>query len=106
MPNNYDNKFFVRAITIMFGLCFLTLMITFMDYGRVNKEKEKLEKEKKDGTWDVQNSDYKLAQQVLDTIENYYLVNKLDTKLVKRIKVEKAKIDTIIIKHGKQNSNP
>ena len=103
---DYDNRFFSITMSALFILCFITLILTFMDYGKVKKEKDTLEAEKKKALWDNQNADYKLAQQVLDTIEDYYLVNKLDTKLIKRVKIEKSKIDTIIIKNGKQDSNP
>lgn len=103
---DYDNKFFARAMAIMFVLCFVTLMLTFIDYGNLKQKKETLEKEKNEGAWDNKNLDYVLAQEVLDTIEDYYLVNKLDTKLIKTIKLQKSKIDTITIKHGKQSSNP
>lgn len=94
----FDNKFFVRAMSILFIMCFITLILTFADYGRVVKENKTLQEKDASVVLDV---NYKLAQEVMDTIQGYYLVNKLDTKQIKVIKLSKCKIDTIKINHGK-----
>lgn len=93
----FDNKFFIRAICILFIMCFITLILTFADYGRVVKENKTLQEKDTLAALDV---DYKLVQEIMDTIEGYYLVNKLDTKQIKIIKLNKCKIDTIKINHG------
>jgi len=49
--------------------------------------------------------DLKLAEQVLDTIEDYYLVNKADRRTVKVLCLEKTKIDTITIKQYVSHKN-
>ncbi len=94
--HSYDNKFFARALAILLGLAMVTLFLVFADYSRLAQEKKALEKD----TLAPLEVDYKLAQEVLDTIEDYYLVNKLDTKQIKVIKLSKYKIDTIKINHG------
>jgi hypothetical protein len=98
----YDNVFFIRAISILLGLAMIALFLVFADYGKILKEKQELEKK---DTLTPLEVDYKLAQEVLDTIEDYYLVNKLDTKQIKVIKLSKYKIDTITIKDGREHSN-
>ncbi len=92
----YDNVFFIRAISILLGLAMVTLFLVFADYSNLKKEKQALEK----APMEKINLDTKEIQLILDTIEDYYLVNKKDTKLIRTIKLDKTKIDTIVIKHG------
>ena len=46
-----------------------------------------------------------MAQEILDTIEDYYIVNKLDKRTVKVLRLEKIKIDTITIKEHVSSKN-
>ncbi len=95
--HTYDNKFFIRAVSILLGLAMVTLFLVFVDYSNLKKEKDALEK----APMEKISLDNKEIQLILDTIEDYYLVNKKDTKLIRTIKLDKTKIDTIVIKHGK-----
>ena len=93
---SYDNKVFGTAVSILFGLALITLFLVFADYSNLKKEKDALEK----APMEKISLDNKEIQLILDTIEDYYLVNKKDTKLIRTIKLDKTKIDTIVIKHG------
>jgi len=94
---SYDNRVFGTAVSILLGLSVLALFLVFVDYSNLKKEKDALEKAPMESI----SLDNKEIQLILDTIEDYYLVNKKDTRLIRTIKLDKTKVDTIIIKHGK-----